>query len=510
MKILDSIFICQQKREKIQPIITILVFCFFIFMMVFNLMHSSLWGDEWVEYYYSQSSILNGEMYSRVISTFQPPLYNFVMHFWLMISDSIVWFRLFNVFVGLLSGIFYFLSLRELYNCNIARLGLIGLAACYQWVYCIQECSEYTLMLFSLFGALYFFIKCHKCYKFYKMFFFVLFCVMAMYSQYGAAFVVGPILFVFYFANIFSKRISKDTKIRITITYILFFISFALPLYFSYLRIQLANNQIATNSIDFSVNSILKFPIMLGKIIGYLFSFNIDRVPQQIFWSVISVIFIVGMLIAMKINKGNLTKRLLLLSFVVCCLLHFVLVEMQIYAMVHPGVSAGFYSRYSYFYIPFLCVIIPIVVVDLMKGIAHKYERLLFTILFTCIAGIILANSIQNTLKNWNKSYANEIAEVWLANEGWKEKTFLFGTADLGAKYLVSGSNEDKNGYTDNMTSIIDYDNLPEAFWAWRTDWDGDGWQIIVDKAKASNYIVDIYINKGTAGQLAHCYFNKG
>ena len=52
------------KNEQMQ-----LFFCFlfFLFMCVFNLMHSSLWGDEWVEYYYSQKAIKTGDMYNAII-----------------------------------------------------------------------------------------------------------------------------------------------------------------------------------------------------------------------------------------------------------------------------------------------------------------------------------------------------------------------------------------------------------------------------------------------------------
>ena len=37
-------------------------FLFFLFMMLFNLTNSALWGDELVEYYYSQKAIKTGEL----------------------------------------------------------------------------------------------------------------------------------------------------------------------------------------------------------------------------------------------------------------------------------------------------------------------------------------------------------------------------------------------------------------------------------------------------------------
>lgn len=58
-----------------------IVFGFFLFTMLFRLTHSALWGDEWVEYQFSQACISTGELYMKVINTFQPPMYNHVMHY---------------------------------------------------------------------------------------------------------------------------------------------------------------------------------------------------------------------------------------------------------------------------------------------------------------------------------------------------------------------------------------------------------------------------------------------
>jgi hypothetical protein len=59
-------------------------------------MDDSLRFDESMEYMISHSKF--SDMYHLIISTFQPPLYNFVMHFWLCINDSVLWFRLSNIF----------------------------------------------------------------------------------------------------------------------------------------------------------------------------------------------------------------------------------------------------------------------------------------------------------------------------------------------------------------------------------------------------------------------------
>ncbi len=69
-------------------------FSFFVLITAHKLTNAPLWFDEAVEYWYSK--VMVGElpydgytnMYQRIVSTFQPLLYNVIMYFWLKISDS--------------------------------------------------------------------------------------------------------------------------------------------------------------------------------------------------------------------------------------------------------------------------------------------------------------------------------------------------------------------------------------------------------------------------------------
>ena len=92
-------------RRRIELALTVLSFAVFFIITLNNLTHASIWFDEAVEYWYSKDfyGILpwNGtveSMYSRIITTYQPPLYNVIMHFWLLIADNEFWFRFSGVF----------------------------------------------------------------------------------------------------------------------------------------------------------------------------------------------------------------------------------------------------------------------------------------------------------------------------------------------------------------------------------------------------------------------------
>lgn len=87
--------------------------------------------------------------------------------------------------------------------------------------------------------------------------------------------------------------------------------------------------------------------------------------------------------------------------------------------------------------------------------------------------------------------------------------TYLYGVSYYGFDYYVSHSDGYQEGYLDNSSRIVDNDNLPTKFWAWRTNWGGDGWQATIDAARTLGYEVIVYHDYGDNGQLAYCSYNE-
>ena len=484
-------------------VLVVFSFLFFIFMMMFHLTHSALWGDELVEYYLSQNAIPR-ELYKAIINTFQPPLYNFVMHFWLKISGSFFWFRLFNVVLGGVSFCFFYGALRDLVGCRKACASALILAVCYQWIYCIQECSEYALMLCGLFMALFFYVKCLECFSYVKMLGFVLSCVMAMYSQYGAAFVVVPLLGIFFCKYFFDKEFCFKRKIAIVVVYACSFFAFALPLYVLFARIQIKNNAIADNSLHFTAGILKDIPFVFGKILAWLFSINDGDYASRIFG--ILGLWVLSTIFCILIHKsGNWIKRSLLLCILITYVMHYVLVQLHIYAMIHPGQSSGFYSRYSYFYIPLMAIVLPIIYDELIESLSQNRILKLACALLT---GTVILVSFVGTLQNWNKAYTDQIGQIWVHYKGWKDVTYLYGgVANLGIRFYAGRNSRCPENYLEKVEESVDNENLPDRFWAWANDWDIDGWQVTVAKAKELGYTVQIYADHGN-GKLAYCHKN--
>lgn len=433
--------------------------------------------------------------------TFQPPLYNFLMHFWLKVNDGIFWFRLFNVVIGFAAGLFMFFTVKKLYNIKVAVVTLSILAICYRWIYCIQECSEYALMLVCLFAALYFYVSCNEKFTYGKMTAFILSCVLAIYSQYGAVFVAAPLLCLFYIRIVFQKTEPTKKKVILTLSYLVSLIVFAWPLYHYFLEIQLNHNKISENTLEFSAALLTDLPFMLGRIIGFLFNNNSGNI-----WPVVlslAGIVLIALAIDLCLRKHmSWIKRSLCIALLICYGAHYMLVQLHIYAMVHAGQSSGFFSRYSCFYIPLLCIVLPIIFMEARESLfTDKHWK-------KCLACVLAAGfsmvSFVGVLQNWHKAYDDQFAEIWLENEGWNDVTYLYGVT-YGFYYYVEHSDNFDESYLNNVTKEVDDNNLPESFWAWRSNWSGDHWKDTIAKARELEYDVTVYRDSGSAGQLAYC-----
>lgn len=495
-------FLTTQKHH----IIKVCIYAFFVLTMIFNLTHSALWGDEWVEYDISQLTITNGDMYESIITTFQPPLYNFVMHFWLKLNQSIFWFRFFNVVLGCISGFFLFKTLKLLYNDKIAVISLSVLAACYQWIYCIQECSEYALMLCALFITIYFYIAACRNFTYRNMFFFILASVMAMYSQYGSFFVISPLLIFLYLTNILSKNVTVQRKIRITVSYLFSLFVFAAPLYFCFARLQISRNQISGNTLKLTFDLLKDIPFTFGQIIGYFFNLNSGDIWPLIF-KMLSIALIIISIFVLRKSDMDWSKKSIICVLWISYILHYILVQKHVYAMTHADQSAGFYVRYSYFYIPLLFTALPIITIEFIQLIGKNTFKDLYKELVILLTICIL--SFNSLMENWHKSFDDQFADIWMEHQGWNDTTYLYGVASYGFNYYISHANGYKEGYLDNATTAVDNNNLPLRFWAWRTNWSGDDWQTTIEQAQSLGYQVTIYEDSGYAGQLAYCCYNS-
>ena len=158
-----------RRRQWLEWVLVFSAFAVFLFVALHRLTHSSLWLDEAIEFWYSR--VMTGtlpfengaqttyNMLQRINATFQPPLYNVLMFFWLQVSDSEWWFRFSGVVLGLVGMIGLYCTVMRISSSRFLSAGCV-LAASFmpRLVYYWQECAEYPLMLACLFWAAYFWV----------------------------------------------------------------------------------------------------------------------------------------------------------------------------------------------------------------------------------------------------------------------------------------------------------------------------------------------------------------
>ena len=112
------------RRENI-----ILILCLLVIFSIYvvYLTKSGLWYDEGIEYFYSkylgvlpEGVQVNAEgktnMYMRICSTFQPPLYNVLMYFWLLLFNGVNSFRFIGVLFTFIGALGFFKTIKLLSN----------------------------------------------------------------------------------------------------------------------------------------------------------------------------------------------------------------------------------------------------------------------------------------------------------------------------------------------------------------------------------------------------------
>ena len=475
------------KIDKKFIIFAIIVSLFFIFSMVNNLMHSPLWGDEWTEFSVSRAALFDSSislfneggtinfktlhhtifkmfpLFARCLVTFQPPLYNVLMHFYLMISNSLLWFRLFNVFISLISGVYLYKTIKLLSNKWMSLVGLVLLSTFYQWIYTVQECSEYCLMLLFEFMAIYYFLRLQldidnsKPLDYKTLLFFLSSATAAIYSQYGAVFVCVPMIVIFFTQILVGKK-AEEIKTVIK-TYIFYFVFLAIPLLVTYVRVQFRNNKLTEYTIPIDKSFLTDFFPNIGKMIFYIHGVNLN----EILCIVVGIIFTLVMIYIFCTEKSNSAKRNIILTMGISYIIYYILVKKHIYAMVHANQSGGFFSRYAVFFIP---IIVLLIIMSLDKLLFSKKNSLK---LIGCILSIILVVesvfSYKKILKNWEKTADFKMMEIYIEKKGYEIPTVLLGTSRW------CGFRDYLKDYI-SQTKIYDEIDLElDSFWIYAVDW---------------------------------------
>lgn len=418
-------------------IVLFLVLLVIFLCYVSQLTHCDLWYDEAIEYFYSkylgplpENMLVNSggnNMYERICSTFQPPLYNVLMYFWLLLFDSEASFRLAGVLVTFVGAIGFYKSVKAVSNFLWASCGVVVYLTTYSVMYYGLECAEYNLLLCMESWALFYFVKFLKGTDFKhqrnSMIGFFAFAVLAAYSQYGSILLMFPLAVVMLVSTV--KK--GDRKLLVTMIAAGFavIVFFGVPLLYFFLIHQMENQ----HSIGISHSPVfiqnLFYSVLYGVrcLIGFTFGGSLLRY--------IFVIFI-GILSLLGLCNRNKLLATFWITTVAVYLLYFILVACSFYAYNAWSGALGcnnFYmGRYTLYMIPFILLTLIYGLFNFNEYICEKgkYDN----ILRYCLCGIMLifvSLGIKSlTFTGWQKGNVREVYKVWEASDGAKNVTVVY------------------------------------------------------------------------------------
>ena len=455
----------EKSKLNMNNVIIGAAFTFYFLIALHKLTHASLWFDEAVEYWFSKimfgeipflpggvSSSTNINMYNRIVSTFQPPLYNFLMYFWLKINESVWWFRFFGIVMGFVGLTGIFKSVKMVTDNVVVAAGAVLFSSCvFRLVYYWQEAGEYCLMLGSLCWVIYYWICLIKETSRKNIICFTIASIIAVYSQYGSGF---PVIIMILTALI-TVLLKKDKRlifdILSTYTSALFFA--ALPLYFLFVKKQLLRQQGGAKHELALINNSIISDLWTNSI--KLFQWNIaPNFTEEN--TILFLILVLSVTIVAAFHNDKITRWLIAVN-ILTFLIYYLAVKYGFYAYGRFG------NRYNLFFIPLWIITIFIALYEFYEILRNQtfakwdINNIYLGVsicLCVCYCYFSWTTMIQN---NWRKEENRAVVEQWYRQQAYKANTLVYYCASPGFSYYVrhnkaySKSAEDKVIYTSDM-----------------------------------------------------------
>ena len=428
-------------------------------VLLYNLTHSGLRYDEAIEYWYSK--IVSGpvpggreynSMYERICATYQPPLYNWLMHLWLQVWDTEFSFRAFGVVVTLLgsAGVF-FAVLHVSKNLIWSSATTILYGVTYQIVYYTQECSEYALMVCFVAWMMFFGVRLVDKLTIGNLAGFYSCAVLAVYSQYGAVFSVLGIWLVITWKvwKSKSKTIYAGYGIVSGLTLVLAVIP--LLIFFLLPQMQMHVLAITENHIpEFNNNFVYDFICAVYNTFTWAFLREQQGLKSKIIClAAVAVIIVILFGLIKSKEKKEITNSIIVINILIW-MLFYILVKCKYYAYT-PYIQ-GFGNRYAIFFFPIWAVSLSILLYFSVQSYwkscriwkLGKYAIVCACVMYVALNGYYIMN-------NWIKDDTREATQAWYEIGAYDETTIVDGRSDCIFQYYLLHDEMYDEKYQDNL-----------------------------------------------------------
>jgi len=449
-----------QNRKWAGAAVTAGAFAVFLLVALHQLTHASLWVDESIEFWYSR--VMSGPlpfedttgMVERINTTFQPPLYNFLMFFWLQVSTSQWWFRFFGVVAGLVGMAGLYQTVRRITGSVYASAASVLFASfVFQLIYYWQECAEYCLLLASLFWALYFWVSLLKEPSRKNIIGLSALSVVAVYSQYGAVFPVF-IMLVTALVTVLKAR-EKRLTVTLVFSWAIAFVFAALPLIFFFLLPQYTRQHDGGTS-EVVIRFYRDNPL-LDFAGGAAAVFEWCCTPYLPKFATAALLGLFVLLAAFSLIRGSRFMKLLVLSNLCLWIIYYAALKLNIYAYGH------FRGRYALFFLPCWLVLTAAMIHEVhgrLKNREVSGKPPLSRVWLGAVAvgcAVFCFFSWQLALKdNWEKEDNRTAAQVWLRENPEAKDTLVYYGASAGFSYYL---------YNDPAYNSVSHERIHYMSW---------------------------------------------
>lgn len=443
---------------------------------------SGLWYDEAIEYFYSRfmtgptpGSRSSTNMYERICSTYQPPLYNVLMYFWLLFFDSEFGFRFAGVIVTLVGSVAIYLSIDEQEHDSLwSMAGTAFYILSSGIAYYGLECAEYNLMLCFLSWAQYFWLCSLNRKNLGSFIGFFIFSCLAVYSQYGAAFIVAGMYLYLVVSFIREKNVRMIKTTIIASAIVLVVAVMPLLAFFALPQLESQGTMSVSHMPQFRRNILFDYILGIVHVIWEVFASKSGEIIKYCNIVCMSIAALVTF-IAFWLRK----KRL--------C--HFVIVLIGTYTVYYIAVACSYYAyngwngnvgtsnlggRYALFLAPFIivtlvCGIRGFLVVMYEKS--PKFYKLAASLSVLIFAGYCIGQIVRLDIVPWEKDDVRELTAAWYENKIYDSDamTFIQYYEDpIFHFYLMHDGRYDES-YLENIEVVYfwnetdDYDAIKES-----------------------------------------------
>ena len=446
-------------------ILTGSAFIFFLLTACYRIADASFWLDEAVEYWFSK--ILSGKppfsgfpanMYRNILTTYQPPLYNLLMHFWLKLGNSVFWFRFFGVVCGLAGMAGIYKTVRFLSGSSRTAAAAVVFSSCvFRLFYFWQEAAEYCLLAGSLCWTVYFWFRMTDDPSRKNIIRFTISAVIPVYSHYGAVFPSAMMALTAFAALTADKKRRKAVR-DLILSYLTAVLFAGVPLYFLFFRKQflLQQGNTAPPSVlsVFSGNPVKNMYAAASSVLGWvLYPLRSDR----LFRVLILCVLLFSVLIFLR---GKRTLKL------------FLIVNYLTFAAYYLAVKSGFYgngksgSRYDLFFIPLWITALFMFICEIHEILrAFPYGRIISRVFIgtaVCVCVVFCFMGLKEILAHrWTKENNKTIAEIWFREGGPEKCTFVYYGAAPAFSYYIRQNDAFREDFEENIVYMPWLENQP-------------------------------------------------